>query len=147
MGCGVYWQKIRAYDLTLRELERAGLGPGTEGYNAIYALRGKAYGQMGRKFPRVITKLTRFEVALRLEEIGDIYISASPEFSAEELKDALVRIWYDDEERWMAEARLKPSSPPMYRSITTEVAASFLKGEPSSHQIAVLMTPDPYLGE
>ena len=58
-----------------------------------------------------------------------------------------ITLWMDAESGWMTEAREKPAAPPIYRAVSDEVAFAIMKKEVTPELAAVLMTPDPYLGE
>jgi len=125
MGCGVYWQQIGTADRALRDLERLGLGPGTEAYNAVLGQRGALLAEVGRKFPRI-----------------DYSLSMWREFSPQR-----IRAWFDPEFGFMVESRVRPGAPPMYKMVSAEVAAAVIKGEITPEMKAILIKPDEYLGE
>ena len=41
--------------------------------------------------------------SLRLAELGLLYASGSPTVTLEELRDAVVRVWWNEERGWFAE--------------------------------------------
>lgn len=125
MGCGVYWGQIRTAERALGDLERLGLGPGTEAYNAVLAQRGKLMGQVGMKFPRI-----------------DYSLSMWRDFSPQR-----VRAWFDPEFGFMVEGRVSPGAPPVYKMVSAEVAAAVIKGELTPDMILTLVKPDEYIGE
>ena len=125
MGCGVYWQQVRTADRALRDLDRLGLGPGTDAYNAVWSQRGALLAEIGRKFPRI-----------------DYSLSMWKEFSPQR-----IRVWFDPEFGFNAEIREKPGAPPTYKMVPAEVAAAIIKDEVTPELKAQLMAPDEYLGE
>jgi len=125
MGCGVYWQQVRTADRALGDLERLGLGPGTEAYNAVLGQRGKLMAQIGVKFPRI-----------------DYSLSMWRDFSPQR-----VRAWFDPEFGFMVEGRERPGAPPVYKMVPAEVAAAVIKGELTPDMIKTLVKPDVYIGE
>lgn len=125
MACGVYWQQVRTADSALAQLEKLGLGPGTEAYDAVYSKRGELLTQIGVKFPRIDYSLSMWE-----------------DFSPERL-----RTWFDPEFGFMVEGRTAPGAPPVYTMVTAEVVAAIIKREVTPDQIKALLTPDTYTGE
>lgn len=147
MGCGVYWQKVHTLDEALEGLRMATVPETSDAYRKVLQMRGSTLAQIGQKFPRKTEALAHLSVVSRLERLGLVYAGASPGFTIEELRDATVTVWLDDEVGWMAEARFTPASPPIYRSLTNEEAAAFIKDEASGPLIAKVFTKDEYLGE
>ena len=125
MGCGVKWQQIGELDRALSALRRAGLGPGFDVYNQLYAIRGRVFGQVGFKYPRTVSLLARL-------------LAMSP---------GSIKLWHDIEAGWMVEAREKTGAPPVYRRVSDDVAVAILKKELTPELEAELMKPDEYLGE
>ena len=107
MGCGVYWQQVHTADTALRDLERLGLGPGTDPYNAVLGKRGELLAQIGRKFPRI-----------------DYSLSMWMDFSPRR-----ARAWFDPEFGFMVETREEPGALPLYKMVTPEEAAAVIKDE------------------
>jgi len=147
MGCGVYWQKVRRADTTLAGMREFTISETDPAYQHIYRQRGATLAQIGYKFPRRTEIIKETSVVRRLEALGLVYAGRSKGFTKEELKDAVIKVWYDDEEGFMAEARFKPGSPPIYRGLTDEEAFTFIKGEETGALIAKVFTADDYLGE
>uniref|UniRef100_A0A6M3JYF6 Uncharacterized protein n=1 Tax=viral metagenome TaxID=1070528 RepID=A0A6M3JYF6_9ZZZZ len=125
MGCGVYWQQIRTAERALGDLDRLGLGPGTEAYEAVLSQRGKLLAQVGMKFPRI-----------------DYSLSMWREFSPQR-----IRAWFDPEFGFMVEGRASPGAPPVYKTVSAEMAAAVIKGELTPEMKEALVKPDEYLGE
>jgi len=125
MGCGVYWQQIRTAERALGDLEKLGLGPGTEAYEAVLSQRGALLAQVGRKFPRV-----------------DFALSMWREFSPQR-----IRVWFDPEFGFNAEIRERQGAPPTYKLVSAEVAAAIIKGEVIPELKEILLIPEKYLGE
>jgi len=88
-------------------------------------MRGKLMGQIGIKFPREVTMLMRLVM----------------------LSPGEIKLWHDVESGFMSEARAYPGAPPVYKSISNEVAMALLKNEMTKDLETELMTPDEYLGE
>lgn len=147
MGCGVYWQKVRLADKTLAGMREFGIPETDPVYQHIWHERGKLLGVVGQKFPRTTSILTETDMLLRMEEIGIGYAGASPGFTIEELKDAILKIWWDDESGFMAEARFRPGSTPIYHSLPNEDAFLFLTKQETPALIARAFTEDEYYGE
>ena len=125
MACGVYWQQVRTAESALRDLERLGLGPGTEAYDSVLGKRGELLAQIGRKFPRI-----------------DYSLGMWMEFSPERM-----RVWFDPEYGFNVEVRDTPKGIPRYRLVAAEDAAAIIKGEISPELKERLLAPDNYLGE
>ena len=125
MACGVYWQQVHTADRALADLERLGLGPGTEAYGAVLAKRGELMATIGYKFPRV-------------PMMWGVPLYLSPSY---------LRAWLDPEVGWMVEAREKPGASSVYRSVPAEVAVAIIKGEVTPELKMALLEPDEYLGE
>ena len=125
MGCGVYWQQIRTAERALGDLEKLGLGPGTEAYEAVWHQRGALLAEVGRKFPRVDFTLSMWR----------------------ELSPQRIRAWFDPEFGFMAEIRASPGAPPVYKMVSAEVAVAIIKDEVTPELKETLLAPDEYLGE
>lgn len=125
MGCGVYWQQVHEVDRAMGVLRLHGIPITNPAMTELSALRGKLLSQIGFKYPRVTSLLAKL-------------IALSP---------GSVTLWHDVESGWMTEARRKPGSPPVYRSVNDEVAVTILKGEITHELEEILMTPDSYIGE
>jgi len=123
MGCGAKWKQIEELDRALGALRGTGLGPGTTPYDTLWKLRGKVFGQLGIKFPRTVTQLIKIAG----------------------LSPGTITLWHDNEAGWMSEARVRPGAPPVYKSVSDEVAMAILKREITKELEEKLMTPDEYL--
>lgn len=125
MGCGIYYNQIREVERALSAMRRFGIAETAPAYKQLYAIRGKLLKQVGFKFPRITSLLAKL-------------VGLSP---------GEVRLWHDLEAGWMVEARAGPGAPPIYRSVSDEIAMTILKGELTKELEATLMAPDDYLGE
>jgi len=125
MGCGVYWQQVHETDRAMRALRLRGIPITNPAMTELSALRGKLLAQIGIKYPRVTSLLAKI-------------IALSP---------GSIKLWHDVESGWMVEARIKPSSPPVYHSVDDDVAAMIVRGEMTHELEKRLMTPDEYIGE
>jgi len=76
--------------------------------------------------------------ALRLAALGLLYASHSPRVTIEELREAVIRVWRDEEKGYFAEARLTPKLAPIYTALTTEQAQNLMGPEPDPHLIALV---------
>jgi len=123
MGCGVKWRQIDELDKALGSLRVTGLGPGTTPFDTLWKLRGQIYGQIGFKFPRTLTQLIKI-------------FGFSP---------GTITLWHDIESGWMSEARARPGAPPVYKSVSDEVAMAILKKEVTPELEAELLKPDEYV--
>ncbi|MBU2177755.1 MAG: hypothetical protein KJ556_21895 [Gammaproteobacteria bacterium] len=147
MGCGVYYQQLHNIEDDLDTLRRLGIDEEHDAYRALDTQRGELLTRIGQKFPRKVLSITHEDVLSRLQALGLEYAHGSPGFTAEELKNAKIRVWYDIEESWQAEARFKPDSKPIYRSISAEDAVALIKHEETPALIAHLFIEDEYIGE
>jgi len=102
-----------------------GISPMAGPYRELFSMRGKLMGQIGIKFPREVTMLMRLVM----------------------LSPGEIKLWHDVESGFMSEARAYPGAPPVYKSISNEVAMALLKNEMTKDLETELMTPDEYLGE
>jgi len=126
MGCGVYYQQVHTIDSALDKLRLHVDIPGvSDAYKELYSLRGELMARIGFKFPRTVMQILRIAG----------------------LSPGTVRLWLDVESGWMSEARARPQAPPVYKSVSDEVALALLKGELTKELEAELMAPDEYLGE
>lgn len=125
MGCGVKWQQIGQLDKALGSMRVSGILTTAGPFQELSALRAKVMAQIGFKLPRVVTQMIRL-------------IGLSP---------GTITLWHDIESGWMSEARAKLGAPPVYKSVSDEVAMAILKGEVTKKLETELLTPDPYIGE
>jgi len=126
MGCGVYWQQVHETDRAISSLMPHLRIPGvSDAMRQLSSLRSQLLVRVGLKYPRTITKI--------LKLAG--------------LSPGTISLWHDVESGWMSEARARPGAPPVYKSVSNEVALAILKREVSHELEAELLTPDPYLGE
>jgi len=125
MGCGVYWSQIRELDRALSTMRRFGIPEVSEAYRDLYGMRGKLMAQVGIKFPRTVIQLIKL-------------VALSP---------GVITLWHDVESGWMSEARARLRAPPVYKSVSDDVAMAILKGEVTKELEKELLTLDPYLGE
>jgi len=125
MGCGVKWQQIHELDRAMRTMRAFGIPEVSEAYQQMFSMRGKLMGQVGVKFPRTIAQIAKL-------------IGFSP---------GVITLWHDVESGFMSEARTRPGAPPVYHSVSDEVAMAILQHKVTPELEKTLMTPDPYLGE
>ena len=88
--------------------------------------------------PTETTQVATVDVVLRLEKLGLVYASHSPGVSIEELRDAVLRIWHDEERGYFAEARFTPRSPPIYTPLTPQQATNLSGPEAEPSLIAMV---------
>lgn len=91
---------------------------------------------------RIPKSVLVMSVRERLEALGLVYAAASPRITIEELRDATIRVWKDPEIGYMAEARLSPTAPPIYRRLTDEEARLIEAGKTPPELIARLFQPE-----
>lgn len=119
MGCGVYWQQVREIERALGTMRHFGISELSEPYQKLFQIRGQLLKQVGFKFPRRVSSL--------LKLLG--------------LSPGIITIWHDLESGWMSEARERPGAPPVYRSVSDEVAMAILKGELTHEAFEELKIP------
>jgi len=119
MGCGVYYQQVHEVEHAMSSLRRLGLEQ-TDAFGQLFNLRGKLLAQVGFKFPRATTLITRL-------------VGLSP---------GIIKLWHDNESGWMSEARARPGAPPVYKAASDEVAEALLKREITHELEERLLTPD-----
>ena len=88
--------------------------------------------------PTTQTQTGSLAPALRLAELGLVYASHSPGYTIEELRDAIIRIWRDEEKGYFSEARFKPGAPPIDTVLTAEEAKNLMGSEPDPSLIAMV---------
>jgi len=147
MGCGVYWQKMGLADQTLAGMREFGIAETDPAYQHIWHERGKLLGVIGQKTARQTSIILHVDMLSRMQTLGLEYASHSRGYTIEDLKDAVLKLWWDDEEGFMSEGRIKPGSPPIYRRLTDKEAFIFIKGEETGALIATAFTEDEYYGE
>lgn len=110
---------------TLRVLNRAGFGPLSDAYQAVYKMRGDLMSQLGLRVFKSSTLLS--------------YLGA--------LSPGYIKLFVDSETGFFTEARKAPGTRPVFRHASDEVALTLLRGQ-LTHQLEEdLMTPDDYIGE
>lgn len=118
-------REVLEIDRALSTMRRFGIPEVSDAYQQLYSLRGKLIGQIGYKFPTPISLIAKL-------------VGLSP---------GIIKVWHHAESGWMAEARVTPGAPPVYRAVTDEVAMMILKEELTPELHDYLLTPDPYIGE
>ncbi len=119
MGCGVYYQQIRELERAMGTMRKFGIDELSAPYQQLFSERGKLMAQVGVKFPRTVSQLAKL-------------LGLSP---------GTVSLWHDVESGWMSEARERPGAPPVYRSVSDEVAMAILRGELTHDMSVELMKP------
>jgi hypothetical protein len=126
-GKAPYYTQLSEINQALSHILKAGLGPLSEPYQALYKLRGEVMGRLGLKAisPRNVLKIASL--------IG---------FSPGE-----VRVFFDSEVGWIAEGRKEPEGQPVLRHITPDQAINLMSSSPDPNLVHQLMELDPYVGE
>jgi len=119
------YRQLNEVQRTLRVLTKAGFGPLSEPFQAIYKLQGKLMGYMGLRNAKPISLL---------KLLGG-------------LSPGSVKLFHDSETGWFTEARERDGAPPVYHHVTDDVAMTVLRGEMTHELEAELMKSDEYLGE
>ena len=104
----------------MRTLERFGIEPSDTAYQTLMAKRGALMASVGQKFPRTTTALM-------------VISGMSP---------GIIKLWHDVESGWMSEARVRPGAPPVYKSVSDEIAVAIIKKELTHEQHEQLLIPD-----
>lgn len=78
----------------------------------------------------------------RMAKLGLVIVSASPELTIDDLRDAVLRLWRDPETGYLMEARFYPSADPVYHSISQEEATRWESGRPTPEFIARMFRRD-----
>ena len=125
MGCGIYWQQVRNIEKTMSGFRQLGYLEDAPVMRELWRQRGALLKRVGFKFPRTITQIAKV-VALSPGEI---------------------RLWFDIEAGFMAEARVRPGAAPIYKAVSLEVADKIIKGELTPELHNKLFTPEDYYGE
>ena len=82
-----------------------------------------------------------------LRLIGLDFIGESPGWTLPELKEATLRMFFNEETGWMSEARLTPKSAPVYRYWSEEDAKKLMSAEPPQNLLARALRPPEYIAE
>jgi len=91
--------------------------------------------------PRSIASIFSINVLSLLTSLAITFVHASPALTIEELREATLRIWRDEELGYFIEARLTPASPPIYHTITPAEATALEAGRPTQEFIAHMFHP------
>lgn len=91
----------------------------------IKGRRVKLGGRVGA--PTAVIQIAAVTAAVISGALAQIAIFHSPRITPEEARDAGVRVWFDEEKGYFAEARLRPGATPIYTALTPEQATN-LKG-------------------
>ncbi len=119
MGCGIWTQQVNEIEKALGVLSRAGISPELSGFQILRDTRSYLYKNLGVKLPRTISQLIRF-------------IGFSP---------GVIALWHDSENGFMSEARTTPGSPPVYKSVSGDIAIKILRHDISPELEQFLMAP------
>ena len=119
------WAELHKIDEQLGMMRHWGVLESDPGFLRLLNVRGAAMGKLGLRLPRITTLVTTL-------------LGLSP---------GELKLWADAELGWMVEAREKPGAPPVYRSVTDEIARALLKGELTHELEESLMAPVDYYGE
>ena len=119
------WSELARFNSQLGMMRSWGVLETDPGFLALFKARGAAMGKLGLRLPRITTLITKL-------------IGLSP---------GELTLWSDAEIGWMTEARAAPGAPPVYRSVSDQVAESIIKGKLTHEQFEALKVPDPYIGE
>lgn len=95
------------------------------GFKSLLNARGAAMSKLGIKLPRTSALIK-------------LLLGLSP---------GTIKVWSDAELGWMIEAIAGPGSPPVYKSISNEVAKTLITGKLTHELEESLMAPDTYFGE
>jgi len=119
------YRQINEIQRTLRVLTRAGFGPLTEPYQAVYKLQGELMGRLGLRSAKPMSLLK-------------LLAGLSP---------GSVKLFHDAESGWFTEARERDGAAPVYHHVSDDTAMGLLKGELTHELEAELMKTDEYQGE
>lgn len=85
-----------------------------------------------------VSQIAGITAAVIAGALAQVAIYRSPRITPEEAREALVRVWRDEEKGFFAEARLHPGDPPIYTSLTPLQATNLRGPEPDPSLIAEL---------
>ncbi|OGN97560.1 MAG: hypothetical protein A2Y89_06755 [Chloroflexi bacterium RBG_13_51_18] len=127
MPCSIIAQRYaeQAARLRLNKLIENGLGPASEPFKQLSAIRNQLMSSLGIKRPTV-NMLIRLMLAL------------SP---------GSVKLFYNSDSGWFTEARERAGAPPVYHHVDDDTAIKILRGEYTHEDFEKLKIPDDYLGE
>lgn len=84
------------------------------------------------------TQIAAITAAVIASALVSVAIFHSPRVTPEEARDARIRIWFNEERGYFAEARLHPSDPPIYTALTRDQANNLEGPEPDPSLIAMV---------
>jgi hypothetical protein len=84
------------------------------------------------------TQTAMLSPAARLAALGLVYVAHSPRISINQLRKAVVRVFWNEERGYFAEARFTPESPPIYTALTPAQARNLEGPEPDPSLIAMV---------
>jgi hypothetical protein len=127
MGCSPYFKQLKEIDQALSHILRAGLGPLSAPYEALYKVRGEVMGKLGLK----AVSVRRVLPILKL-------LALSP---------GELEVFFDIEVGWIAQGTPRPGAPPVIRRISHEEAELLLSPRPPTSLVHRLLEPETYFGE
>lgn len=90
---------------------------------------------------RPIERVKEESVRDRMAALGLVVVSASPELTIDDLRDAILRLWLSPETGYLMEARITPGAVPIYHAISQLEATAWEAGAPTPEFIARMFTP------
>lgn len=84
------------------------------------------------------TQIAAVTAAVIAGAIISVEIFHSPRVTPEEAREAGIRIWWNEERGYFAEARLHPHDPPIYTALTRDQARNLEGPEPDPSLIALV---------
>lgn len=91
--------------------------------------------------PTTVAQVAGITAAVVAAALAAVEVYRSPRITPEEAKEAFVRVWWDEEKGYFAEARLHPGDPPTYTALTPEQATNLRGPDPDPSLIALLFQP------
>jgi len=87
-----------------------------------------------------VSQIAGISAAVIAGALAQIAIFRSPRVTPEEARDAVIRVWRDEEKGYFAEARLRPGDQPIYTPLTPLQARNLEGPEPDPSLIAMLFS-------
>lgn len=97
---------------------------------------GKRYRVGPVEAARASVNIKQESVRERMAALGLVVVSASPELTIDDLRDAILRLWHDPEKGYTMESRITPSADPIYHSISQLEATAWEAGSPTPEFLA-----------
>lgn len=87
------------------------------------------------------TQLATISAFVIAAALATVEVFRSPRVTPEEAREAGIRVWWNEERGYFAEARLRPGDSPIYTELTPQEATNLQGPEPDPSLIALVLSP------